>query len=913
MLSKNATKIISIQVFISLGLIFSTVAFISAVFPTDVYADPGGGGGIGDDGTGGAVGTDIEVSSSIDLSNGVIQTNMDHDLGTLSLSCTDGSTPVGTTVCNTASGNDNSGFGSSCTTTYSCPTICPAGYTGTPPNCLVGGTTPPSGWIKGVGCELPSAGGCWIGAAWGTANSSATEVDIGAPYGGLFASFAPQAPSSASGAGAQPTVAGYYWYELYNYSSGKGVWLSQSSAPVYPYSQNNVTASCNVANNGQVSLSWPAANGATKYYPYIQAGDTTAWPSGCPAGFTMWSDGKTCYIPGGTTSMSFSNLSITPGRSYAAYVYTGDPVSPNAPPVTNFTCGVPVSCTPPSEIPPFTVKDHNGPTTNGCLIQANASTCDIDATWNTQNSQYTYNGVTAPYTGVVMYTNPGSAPAGNPYYSLIFGASSGTATFTETYGKYWAQMDAYNSCANAWAQLDINTVTAKCTPGTAWDSTLGICNSNVPTPPQINYSCTTQNFTWGNATGGTPPYNYYLKLWSGSGFCPSGWTVSAVDGNACIPTTNPITGNSIVAALTPGVTYHASLQAGDPINPLASTNIPNFSCGVPTNVTGSCTGTTGTMSWTPAAGDTSHNLLIHLESGGTCPAGFPSAGLGNCIKYVYTGSSPVTFDAVPGNSYHVEVQSNASGGSSAYVASGIFTCTTATPIGGACNVAPPSGTLNSPLIGWSAAPSGGVGPYSWSWTGTVNSTAANSVNYTATSPGTYNEHIAITDSTGATFAKDCPASVMCAADYNQTCSLTNPSCPAQPATTGTFDCNGTCVGTAPVCPVLPPSPKINAYPSNRVRSGDNAQVNWECFTDPANQTQCPANSGISCKLTSAQSSQRPQDTFLFSSGAGVTAMGGSHAVNNITGQTTYTYTCTNSAGSASQSTTFTLIPTYIPI
>ncbi len=123
---------------------------------------------------------------------------------------------------------------------------------------------------------------------------------------------------------------------------------------------------------------------------------------------------------------------------------------------------------PPSNTPTGTLT----PATNSCSIPLNASSCDINFSWNTTNPVGT-SAVTRDGGPTVATGNSGSKGFTIPY---------STATFR-----------LYNNGL----ELDTKTVSSSCTNGTSWNG--NVCSQNVnPT-----YSCSIANFTVGGALSTT--------------------------------------------------------------------------------------------------------------------------------------------------------------------------------------------------------------------------------------------------------------------------------------------------------------------------------------------------------------------------------------------------------------------------
>lgn len=108
------------------------------------------------------------------------------------------------------------------------------------------------------------------------------------------------------------------------------------TCPVEPLPPTVFTATCNAAGT-QVTLSWNVGTNATAYYPRVGI------PLGgsCPAGWTLWTDGTTCYqndLVSRTTTFS-----TVPNHTYPSWIHSGNTSGPNWSKATsvNFTCYAP--------------------------------------------------------------------------------------------------------------------------------------------------------------------------------------------------------------------------------------------------------------------------------------------------------------------------------------------------------------------------------------------------------------------------------------------------------------------------------------------------------------------------------------------------------------------------------------------
>ena len=131
------------------------------------------------------------------------------------------------------------------------------------------------------------------------------------------------------------------YYNRYSVSYSIPFTVANTPPPNPPY----INTACN-STGTSATISWPAVSGATAYYPRVWT--TTG---SCPSGWTMLSDGNTCYIDGMTgTSVPFAT---TPGVAYTTWVHAGDPPNWDNPPSSTFTCEAP------SLPPPVTSISHS--------------------------------------------------------------------------------------------------------------------------------------------------------------------------------------------------------------------------------------------------------------------------------------------------------------------------------------------------------------------------------------------------------------------------------------------------------------------------------------------------------------------------------------------------------------------------
>ena len=211
------------------------------------------------------------------------------------------------------------------------------------------------------------------------------------------------------------------WWQTYTdvYSICRQILTPAPPAPT------GLRASCNAAGT-QATLSWSPAPGATEYEPRVQVSNHT-----CPSGWTLWTDGATCYVNGyPSTSISFAT---TPGVGYPWWIHSGTPID-----WTKYSSSW-FSCTP----PPPTITVSRTPTT---LYKGQSMT----SSWSTTNA-----------TGVNVYcTRPGAAP-----YSSGEALNSGPTTYTWDQlwawgwqGQYYCTWTATGPGGTATAQDNFNIV-----------------------------------------------------------------------------------------------------------------------------------------------------------------------------------------------------------------------------------------------------------------------------------------------------------------------------------------------------------------------------------------------------------------------------------------------------------------------
>ncbi len=148
------------------------------------------------------------------------------------------------------------------------------------------------------------------------------------------------------------------------------------------------------------TLSWGGVLGATTYYPRISV------PNGnCPSGWTLYSDGHTCYIDSYNGTSVYVN-NIQPNTNYNIWVHAGDPLNPDNPTSNSFSCSVSGSLS-----------------TSGCTIAAGQTTCAFPLAWTSSN---TPNGVRVTLT-----------PQGGTEFNMYNDGSPSNYTVPSGSQPYW--------------------------------------------------------------------------------------------------------------------------------------------------------------------------------------------------------------------------------------------------------------------------------------------------------------------------------------------------------------------------------------------------------------------------------------------------------------------------------------------
>ena len=348
----------------------------------------------------------------------------------------------------------------------------------------------------------------------------------------------------------------------------------------------SMSYSC-AAGGGSVLFSWPAAPGATDYYPRFS---TTG--GFCPAGWTKWTDGTTCYIN------SFAGTSvwaaITPGASYSnAWVHSGEPPSYAVAQTGAFTCVA-------------------TPTMSTASCSGGTATLNWTPVAGATN-----------YHPIIRYPSPTTCPAGwAPWGSSttdckkypVAGTTDSSASGLPAVGGYEAFVYAYGT---AWS-AESNHVSFSCAAPPAPSGPVGSCNA----------AGTSAIFSWVQTPGYT---TYYTRASTG------GIGVAPFLGAPAWNDTFVGPPYSVTFPTTPGTIYYWWVHTRDPVTQAWSAYVSGTINCTPTSpgcTAGSCTGGT-------------------VCSAGSCVASCPngsynSSGLCCANGSVYVSGSCVA-SCTPGN------------------------------------------------------------------------------------------------------------------------------------------------------------------------------------------------------------------------------------------------------------------------
>ncbi len=477
-----------------------------------------------------------------------------------------------------------------------------------------------------------------------------------------------------------------------------------------PAQPSAIWGSCDAA--GGATIAWNAAPGATDYYPRIYT------PSGnCSSGWDLASDGRTCYknTTGGATSVYVGNISAN--TRYGIWVHSGLPFNSSNPTTAAFTCGVSGSltvnscnATPGSPCSaPYSWDSANTPdgvyitatpvgwgstwttysgyspnsswislwpstytfklydsrsntlldakdvtitqtggdpggwlTATNCTIPVGGSTCTSNVSWNITNASarviQANGGMYGTGRNLDQPGEPsfGSTPSSWTNWGLVIDYNGTTGHDISAAG---CLLSGCNTVSD-WRYVGTTHVTATCAAGSTWDGSK--CAAYPVAPTSLSASCMpsgSQVFLQWPKVSSTA--KYYLRVWTPDGVCPGGWTLHT-DAHTCyIDSLDPAyhcTGGtcSVSFPTVANQTYSSWVHSGDPVNWNLYATTGNFKCTAPNNLpygyldSASCTEAKG---WVFDPDNSSANSKLHtyidLGDPGVMDLGIAVANLPN--------------------------------------------------------------------------------------------------------------------------------------------------------------------------------------------------------------------------------------------------------------------------------------------
>ena len=343
-----------------------------------------------------------------------------------------------------------------------------------------------------------------------------------------------------------------------------------------------------------------------------------------------------------------------------------------------------------------------------------------------------------------------------PSYTYIWSGDEGLSGTTRIVVK------SYSTAGTKAGNVTVNDGTRDAGPF-ACTNTVSI-NTTAPTctasfSPSTVSSSQTSNITW-SQTGDADnsiPYTCSGNLGSGALTGTGGifTTGSITETQTCTLTVQNGSGTNTCPASVTVSAAAATLTGSLSIAPSSGTS-PLASVLTATRTGGSAAGTKNYSFWWNCA-DTTASVAAASASCGSLPA--PSAGscLGNTSGYKCDGISSDTQDtSASGHTYSTSGTAKViieQGGVSDQDQKSVTI--TGGPLSAACDVSPKSVGVGQSVT-WSSNPSGGMSPYTFSWTGTDGffSTLQNPTK-TYLTTGQKTASVTVTDSTSANFTSNC--------------------------------------------------------------------------------------------------------------------------------------------------------------
>ncbi len=339
--------------------------------------------------------------------------------------------------------------------------------------------------------------GCYLFYQWGAdTNPWHPDGSAAEPYDSLYLGVSPQYSLGPSGAPLPQSVA--YQGLCYN-GSNDYIWSNVTRTVVQPQVPTGLTSTCLNAAGTSAKVDWnPAANADLGYYLRI------IFPAAqsCPGGWQR--SGNTCYPNPDTFSATTYSFTTNPGQSYHVDVHGRNDYDYSSPASTDFTCQQ--------------ATGNISVTPSVCNIATGASSCTVNAIWNTTN----------PFGGNSKVTT--TNPVATPYTANSDGGIARPITIS---GPPASSLRTISLLAGDNTLLKSTTASAACTAGpTKWDTTNNVCAD----PQVLSASVNGMYFPPGTLrlSCNYPDSNYYKVVKSSDGSIVSQGVVSSA---ALIPVT----------------------------------------------------------------------------------------------------------------------------------------------------------------------------------------------------------------------------------------------------------------------------------------------------------------------------------------------------------------------------------------
>ncbi len=332
-------------------------------------------------------------------------------------------------------------------------------------------------------------------------------------------------------------------------------------APAAIPTPTSVTAACS-ANGTSVTLSWPAATGATSYWPRIQGSAITS--STCAANSPWFYTAGTpplCQDNGsgnGITSTSVTFNGITPGASYTAWTEASNVsgigyTSGNA--KANFSCAAAAP----------TVTGSLSVTPATCTVASGSTTCAESVSYTGANQTQTIVDLYQGSTAIKRWSSIPVSISGETG-DILTTSNNGSFSTNLTPGSYTFKLSGYDGAS--WTTLGTKTVVI---------SPAAVSQTPTPAAPATPTGLASSCMKGGNvslAWQASPGATYYgVALSPVGGACAAGWTL--LNGWCAKVTTT----STVTAPITTGTAYSWEVISGNSVGWAPAYSSPGtFTC-----------------------------------------------------------------------------------------------------------------------------------------------------------------------------------------------------------------------------------------------------------------------------------------------------------------------------------------------